>query len=174
MLTNSLTPGAKSPQTGPQPLGGQSAETPASLDGFLCFGVYSTGLAFNRVYKPLLDRLGLTYPQYIAIVALLEKDDQMVSELGEKLFLESNTLTPLIKRLESAGLVTRRRDSADERVVRVSLTDKGRAAAQESNCISADILKATGLTLPELQELQKKLVRLRDTMTAASGKTRAA
>ena len=81
-----------------------------ALDDFLCFGVYSTGLAFNRLYKPLLDRYGLTYPQYLVMVALARRDDQTVGELGGQLFLESNTLTPLIKRLEAAGLVTRQRD----------------------------------------------------------------
>ena len=95
---------------------GPAAASPAlRLDNFLCFAVYTAGHAFNRLYKPLLEALGLTYPQYLAMVALWEKDDQTVGELGEKLFLESNTLTPLLKRLEGMGLVTRVRDKADER-----------------------------------------------------------
>jgi len=94
------------------------APTGDPLDQFLCFSVYSAGLAFNRVYKPLLDPYGITYPQYLALVALSSKESQTVSELGERLHLESNTLTPLIKRLEAAGLVTRTRDKQDERVVR--------------------------------------------------------
>lgn len=139
--------------------------TPASreaLDGFLCFAVYSTGLAFNRFYKPILDRLGLTYPQYLAISLLGAKDDQTVGELGDQLFLDSSTLTPLIKRLEAAGFVSRRRDTADERVVRVTLTDKGRAVAAEAACVPQDVLRATGLTIERIGELEQSLVALRD------------
>lgn len=134
----------------------------AVLDDFLCFGVYSTGLAFNRVYKPLLDRLGLTYPQYLVMVALARRDDQTVGELGQQLFLESNTLTPLIKRLEAAGLVDRRRDSADERVVRVRLTTQGHGVAQEAaTCVPEEILKASGLSVADAMALNKALVALR-------------
>uniref|UniRef100_UPI0013D03036 transcriptional regulator, SarA/Rot family n=2 Tax=Pseudomonadota TaxID=1224 RepID=UPI0013D03036 len=86
---------------------------------FLCFAVYSANLAFGRAYKPILDGLGLTYTQYIAMIALSETDDQTVSELGEKLFLESNTLTPILKKLEQSGYISRVRDPADERQVRV-------------------------------------------------------
>ena len=93
------------------------------LGEFLCFAVYSASHAFNRVYKPLLDELGLTYPQYLVMVLLWEQDDQTVGSLGEKLFLESSTLTPLLKRLEALGYVKRTRDPVDERQVRVRLTD---------------------------------------------------
>src|SRR3954468_23862079 len=96
------------------------------LSNFLCFAVYSANLAFGRAYKPLLDALGLTYTQYIALVALYETDDQTVSALGEKLFLESNTLTPILKKLEAGGYIRRKRDVADERQVRVGLTSAGR------------------------------------------------
>ncbi len=102
-------------------------ELTASLPLFLCFAVYSANLAFNRAYKPLFEGLGLTYPQYVALVALNEEDGQTVSQLGQKLFLESSTLTPLLKRLEANGYVTRRRDSEDERQVRVSLTPRGKS-----------------------------------------------
>jgi len=102
-----------------------------ALDDFLCFGVYSTGLAFNRLYKPLLDRYGLTYPQYLVMVALARRDDQTVGELGGQLFLESNTLTPLIKRLEAAALVTRQRDTKDERVVRVAALNQSLVTLRE-------------------------------------------
>jgi DNA-binding MarR family transcriptional regulator len=139
-----------------------------SLDDFLCFAVYSTGLAFNRVYKPLLDRLGLTYSQYLVIVVLRDEDDQTVSALGEKLFLESNTLTPLIKRLEAAGLVTRRRDSVDERVVRVSLTEKGRGVAAEAGCVPEEILAATGLPLEQLVDMRKGLTALRENLRSSA------
>jgi len=95
------------------------------LDDFLCFAIYSANLAVNRVYKPLLDQLGLTYPQYLVLVVLYEEDDQTVGRLGDKLFLDSSTLTPLLKRMESVGYVTRQRDPQDERQVRVRLTQQG-------------------------------------------------
>lgn len=139
----------------------QTARNGSPLDQFLCFSVYAAGLAFNRVYKPLLDRFGLTYPQYLAIVALSAKDGQTVSELGEKLFLESNTLTPLIKRLEAAGLLSRTRDKKDERVVRISLTEAGRRIADEAlSCVPAEILQATGMEQGTLGEMNDKLVAL--------------
>ena len=105
----------------------QEQDDALRLSEFLCFAVYSASHAFNRVYKPLLDELGLTYPQYLAMVLLWERDDQTVGSLGEKLFLESSTLTPLLKRLEALGHIRRTRDPNDERQVRVRLTDKGRA-----------------------------------------------
>lgn len=131
------------------------------LDQFLCFSVYATGLAFNRVYKPLLDRFGITYPQYLALVALRTRANQTVSELGGQLHLESNTLTPLIKRLEAAGLVTRTRDKQDERVVRVALSDAGRTLTDEAlNCVPAAILAATGMEIADLKALNASLAKL--------------
>lgn len=131
------------------------------LDQFLCFSVYTAGLAFNRVYKPLLDRYGITYPQYLALVALRRKDDQTVSELGGKLHLESNTLTPLIKRLEAAGLLTRTRDKQDERVVRIALTEAGGKLIDEAlGCIPTAILEATGMSPAELEALNRDLATL--------------
>ena len=97
------------------------------LSEFLCFAVYSTNLAFGKAYKPLLEQLGLTYTQYITLVALWETDDQTVGSLGEKLFLESNTLTPILKKLEAMGYLLRQRDPEDERQVRIKLTQQGRA-----------------------------------------------
>jgi len=147
-----------------------SADTaPGALDRLLCFGVYSTGLAFNRVYKPLLDRLGLTYPQYLVMVVLWQRDGQTVGELGDQLFLESNTLTPLIKRLEAAGYLTRRRDTADERVVRVFLTEAGRDLAGEAACVPDQILAACGITQEQLGELQSTLLTLRHNLRASAG-----
>lgn len=131
------------------------------LDQFLCFSVYATGLAFNRVYKPLLDRFGITYPQYLALVVLKSGDGQTVSELGRHLHLESNTLTPLIKRLEAAGLVTRTRDTHDERVVRIALTDAGQKLTDEAlGCIPTAILEATGMDPSDLQALNGRLAAL--------------
>jgi DNA-binding MarR family transcriptional regulator len=140
-----------------------------ALAGFLCFAVYSAGLAFNRFYKPLLDRLGLTYPQYLAMILLHAKDDQTVGELGEQLFLDSSTLTPLLKRMEAAGLVTRRRDTADERVVRIGLTNKGREVAAAATCIPQETLRATGLTLERLGEMEADMVALREQLRRSSG-----
>jgi DNA-binding MarR family transcriptional regulator len=128
---------------------------------FLCFAVYSASHAFNRVYKPLLDELGLTYPQYLVMVLLWEQDDQTVGSLGEKLFLESSTLTPLLKRLEALGQVKRTRDPVDERQVRVRLTDKGRAMREKAGEIPDCILEASGLEIDELRRLQSELVALR-------------
>ncbi|MES2497701.1 MAG: MarR family transcriptional regulator [Pseudomonadota bacterium] len=138
------------------------------FDQLLCFAVYAAGHAFNRVYKPLLDRLGLTYPQYLVILALRHSDGQTVGALGEHLFLESNTLTPLIKRLEAAGFVRRQRDSADERVVRVHLTDKGSAAGEEAACLPTEIGAATGITAEQAAALQSGLVALGDTLRTAA------
>ncbi len=131
------------------------------LDQFLCFSVYAAGLAFNRVYKPLLDPYGITYPQYLALVALSGREGQAVSELGEKLQLESNTLTPLIKRLEAAGLVTRTRDKKDERVVRLSLTSAGSDLVKEAlGCVPAEVLRATGMDQAALNTLNSSLAKL--------------
>lgn len=142
---------------------------PDPLDRLLCFAVYSTGLAFNRVYKPMLDALGLTYTQYLAIVSLWQRDGQTVGELGETLFLESSTLTPLIKRLEAAGFVRRRRDRADERVVRVTLTAQGRTVAEKAACLPERILAATGVTADELAGIARSLVGIRGNLRAGAG-----
>ncbi|AIT81740.1 MarR family winged helix-turn-helix transcriptional regulator [Novosphingobium pentaromativorans] len=136
---------------------------------FLCFSVYSTGLAFNRLYKPLLDRYGLTYLQYLALIALALRGEQTVSELGESLFLESSTVTPLIKRLEAAGTVTRRRDTRDERVVRVSLTDQGMTILQEARCVPLEVMEATGTPPEQLQQLNEQLKALRSKLVAKPG-----
>ena len=131
------------------------------LSNFLCFAVYSANLAFGRAYKQLLDGVGLTYTQYIAMVALSEADEQTVSELGEKLFLESNTLTPILKKLQQTGYVSRIRDPADERQVRVSLTAAGRRLLE--NDPGEQLVEACGLG-DELSAVQKKVVRLRDNL----------
>ncbi|QIG50498.1 MarR family transcriptional regulator [Nordella sp. HKS 07] len=134
------------------------------LAKFLCFAVYSANLAFGRVYKPVLDRLGLTYTQYIALVALGDEDDQTVGALGEKLFLESNTLTPILKKLESAGYIERRRDPADERQVKVRLTEAGRLLLERFDTESGPLLiKAAGLG-SEFPKVQQEVVELRDNL----------
>src|SRR5215475_3690296 len=102
------------------------------LSDFLCFAVYSANLAFGKIYRPILDELGLTYTQYVTVVALWEEDDLTVSGLGEKLFLESNTLTPILKKLEAMGYVERTRDAVDERQVRIRLTKSGKRLREKA------------------------------------------
>ncbi|WP_370631992.1 MarR family winged helix-turn-helix transcriptional regulator [Phyllobacterium lublinensis] len=136
------------------------------LSKFLCFAVYSANLAFGRAYKPILDELGLTYTQYIALQALSEGDEQTVGELGEKMFLESNTLTPILKKLELAGYVRRQRDAADERQVRVTLTSAGRRLLDTDP--AASLMDATGLGGADFAEVQESVTRLRDNLLRAT------
>jgi DNA-binding MarR family transcriptional regulator len=132
------------------------------LADFMCFAIYSANLAYGKAYKPILDELGVTYTQYIAIVALWENDHQTVRGLGENLFLESNTLTPILKKLEAQGYVRRRRDPSDERQVIVSLTDAGRALREKA--LPMNLVAATGLPSDEFDKLQKAVVTLRDNL----------
>ncbi|MDF3831895.1 MarR family transcriptional regulator [Cupriavidus basilensis] len=141
-------------------------ETLLQLDKQLCFALYSTSLAMTKLYKPVLSKLGLTYPQYLVMLALWELDGVTVSALGERLALDSGTLTPLLKRLESAGLVIRLRDSADERRVLVSLTDAGRRLRQPALNVPQQMLCATQCTLEEIQALTQRLQSLRATLEA--------
>jgi MarR family transcriptional regulator, organic hydroperoxide resistance regulator len=122
-----------------------STPVPLELGEFLCFAIYSASHAFNRVYQPLLRELGLTYPQFIAMVLLWGQDGQTVGDLGQKLFLQSNTLTPMLKRLETLGYVKRIRDSADERQVRIKLTEAGRRLHLRASDIVRCVRDATGL-----------------------------
>ena len=133
------------------------------LDNQLCFALHSASLAMTKVYKPHLDRLGVTYPQYLALLVLWERDGLTVSDLGERLFLDSGTLTPLLKRLEALGLVDRTRDPADERRVVIRLTDAGRALKADAVAIPGCILGATGCDVDEIVKLaeQVKLLRQR-------------
>lgn len=131
------------------------------LSNFLCFAIYSANLAFGRAYKPLLDKLGLTYTQYVTLVALSEEDDQTVSMLGEKLFLESNTLTPILKKLEADGYLQRRRDPSDERQVRLTLTPAGRELVDADP--GSALLDATGLG-DDFATVQQSVATLRDNL----------
>ena len=130
------------------------------LDDFLCFAVYSANLAYGRAYKPMLDELGITYTQWITIVALWEQDEQTVSSLGEKLFLESNTLTPILKKLEALGYLERRRDPADERQVIVKLTDAGRALREKGS--QRTLVEATGLNAADFATARRTMNTVRD------------
>jgi len=131
------------------------------VDQMLCFDLYSTHHAVGQVYKPLLAPLGLTYPQYLVLLVLWKTDDLIVGEIGEKLHLESSTLTPLIKRLEAQGLVKRQRDTEDERKVRVTLTPEGKARQSQASHIPDCIMAAFGLPLDELVKLHDVLGRVR-------------
>lgn len=144
-----------------------TAEDLLKIDHFMCFALYSAGHAFTRLYKPLLDPLGLTYPQFLVMVTLWEKDDRTVSEIGDTLLLESSTLTPLLKRLETAGMVRRTRDREDERVVRIQLTEKGAALKQKAVGIPQAIGCATNLSIPEVMKLTGEIKALRAKLLAA-------
>jgi MarR family transcriptional regulator, organic hydroperoxide resistance regulator len=146
-----------------------AADALLMLGNQLCFAVYSTAHAFNRVYKPLLDRLGLTYPQYLVMLALWERDGVPVKDIGERLFLDSGTLTPLLKRLEAAHLIKRTRSREDERRVMVALTSQGQALKEKARGVPPAILAASGCSISELTALKKNLVALRDQLNAAVG-----
>lgn len=145
------------------------AEAQLMLGNQLCFAIYSTAHAFNRAYKPLLDRLGLTYPQYLVMLILWERDGLAVKEIGERLFLDSGTLTPLLKRLEAAHLIKRTRSSEDERQVLIALTAQGEALHEKAKAVPPAILAASGCSIAELSGLRKSLVALRDQLNAAVG-----
>lgn len=137
------------------------------LDHQLCFALYSSSLAMTKLYKPLLSELGLTYPQYLVMLVLWETETLSVSELGNRLALDSGTLTPLLKRLAVSGLVTRTRDAADERRVLVSLTDAGRALRRRAEGIPEQMLCATQCPVEEIQALTRRLHALRSTLEQA-------
>lgn len=138
------------------------------IDQQLCFAIYSAGHAFTRVYKPLLDALGLTYPQYLVMIVLWEADGCTVGTLGAALFLESSTLTPLLKRMETAGLLRRERDTADERQVRILLTENGRALQEQAASVPGCVQDATGLTdVESVMRLTDEITRLRSALSRA-------
>ncbi|KAF1009721.1 MAG: Organic hydroperoxide resistance transcriptional regulator [Luteibacter sp.] len=136
-------------------------DAPRTLDGQLCFALYSANLAMGKVYRQLLAKLDLTYPQYLAMLVLWERDGITVSELGERLFLDSATLTPLLKRLQVAGLVQRARGTRDERQVIVTLTDEGRALRAKAGDIPVDVFCAMDCEIDQLRGLKSQLETLR-------------
>lgn len=131
------------------------------LDGQLCFALYSTSLAMSKIYRKLLGKLGLTYSQYLVLMVLWEQDEQTVSSIGERLFLDSATLTPLLKRMEQGGLVTRTRAPNDERQVIIALTEQGSALRDEAAAFPPQLLCATGCELDQVVELKNQLDALR-------------
>lgn len=151
----------------------RSAPSPAAadrlaLDAQLCFALYSTLLGVNKVYRGLLAGLGITYPQYLVMLVLWERDDVNVSEICERLHLETTTLTPLLKRLEARGLVRRARSADDERQVFVTLTKEGRALREKAKAIPPCVGEAMGCTAEEAAALRQKLVKLRANLLRAA------
>jgi DNA-binding MarR family transcriptional regulator len=140
---------------------------PLPLKDQLCFTLYATSLAVTRSYKPMLDRLRLTYPQYLVLTVLGEEDGLSVGAVASRLDLESSTVTPLIKRMEEAGLLTRHRTPEDERMVRVHLTEQGRRLLAESNCLNESLLHNSGLGMTEIGGLNRQLQELRRTLAEA-------
>jgi DNA-binding MarR family transcriptional regulator len=136
------------------------------LDNQLCFALYSTSLAMTKLYKPLLEALALTYPQYLVMLVLWEQDDVSVSALGERLFLDSGTLTPLLKRMEAADLLVRTRSSLDERRVHLSLSAAGRKLQARATKVPACLASTVKFSLPELTTLTKKIQALRRRLVA--------
>ena len=138
------------------------------LDNQLCFALYSASLAMTKLYKPLLEELGLTYPQYLVMLVLWERDGLMVSEIGERLSLDSGTLTPLLKRLEATGYVARVRDAADERRVHITLTAAGRRLKARAANVPECLMAAAQCSVPELISLTQQIQSLRDRIKKAA------
>lgn len=150
MKTQPAAPNAQPPQT-----------ASLKLDDQLCFALYSTSLALNKVYRKLLAGLGLTYPQYLAMMVLWERDQITVSEIGERLYLDSATLTPLLKRLEGAGLISRTRARDDERQVVIALTEAGRALQEPARAVPMGIFGAAGCAPEQIGSMKSQLESLR-------------
>ncbi len=157
-------PNANANATPPSVKAGRGATDSALLllDNQLCFALYSTSLAMTKIYKPLLADLGLTYPQYLVMLVLWQQDRVTVSSIGERLFLDSGTLTPLLKRLESTGLIARLRDVTDERRVHVTLTAAGRALKTQAAGVPLCVATVTQASLPELAALTQQIQSLRN------------
>jgi len=145
------------------------AVDPLLLGNQICFAVYSTAHAFNRFYKPLLDKLGLTYPQYLVMMVLWERDGLPVKDIGEKLFLDSGTLTPLLKRMEATGLIKRTRSTQDERQVLIALTPHGHALREKARAVPEAMLASSACSVGELFAMKNELEALRDKLNAALG-----
>ncbi|MBN8989222.1 MAG: MarR family transcriptional regulator [Rhizobiales bacterium] len=145
------------------------AVDPLLLGNQICFAVYSTAHAFNRFYKPLLDKLGLTYPQYLVMMVLWERDGVPVKDIGEKLFLDSGTLTPLLKRMEATGLIKRTRSTQDERQVLIALTPHGHALREKARAVPEAMLASSACSVGELFAMKNELEALRDKLNAALG-----
>ena len=137
-------------------------EFPLPLDRQLGFGLYSAFMAVSRTYKPWLDQLGLTYPQYLVMCVLWENDEQTIGGIAARLDLEPSTITPLVKRLEQAGHVARQRNPADERQVNVRLTDQGRSVRAKTKSLADALYDKSGMTSAEVADLNNRVTALRD------------
>jgi DNA-binding MarR family transcriptional regulator len=146
----------------------KSPDSMLALDNQLCFALYSASLAMTKTYKPLLDKIGLTYPQYLVMLVLWQEEDLLVKSIGEKLFLDSGTLTPLLKRLEASGLILRTRDLQDERQVRITLTREGRALKRRAQDIPSQVLCASGQPVDALVSLRSQLALIRDDLVRSN------
>lgn len=133
-----------------------------NLEDHLCFSLYACSRAILRLYRPYLDELQITYPQYLVLVTLWEKPNRTIKELGEVLSLDTGTLTPLLKRMEAAGLVERRRDTVDERVVNIHITQAGKALQEKASCVPQSLFDATGMNKKELDEINETITLLLD------------
>jgi DNA-binding MarR family transcriptional regulator len=144
---------------------------PPKLDQLLCFSLYGASMAVNRAYKPLLDGLGITYPQYLVLNALWEEDGQTIGAIAERLALESSTIPPLVKRLEAAGLLSRERNPQDERQVLVRLTDPGHALQARTHCLGETLFAAAGMPVEQLVALNNQVQAFRDAVATHTAKT---
>lgn len=143
-----------------------SQTSPVPLDNQLCFSLYMANIAINRTYKPMLDAMGITYPQYLVLNALAENDGLTVGAIADRLSLESSTITPPVKRLEQAGLLERRRSTTDERQVHVWLTEAGRALVRESRCLGETLTARSGMTPEQLQAFNRQVLTFLGALTA--------
>jgi MarR family transcriptional regulator, organic hydroperoxide resistance regulator len=139
------------------------------LDDQLCFSIYSASIAIQRIYKPMLDELGVTYTQYLVLSTLWEKDGLTIGVIAERLALEPSTITPAVKRLESAGFVQRERSASDERQVEVHLTKKGKNLHPKTGCLTDALLRHSGFEVPDMIELNRQVKLLRQGMREAAG-----
>ena len=137
---------------------------PIPLDNHICFTIYATSMAINRAYKPMLDAMGITYPQYLMLAALGEDDGMTIGGIAARLALESSTVTPPVKRLEQAGLVVRERSTVDERQVKVHLTDAGRALLSDCSCLGDTLVERSGMTMAQIEALNAQIKALRDAL----------
>ncbi|WP_105384196.1 MarR family winged helix-turn-helix transcriptional regulator [Neorhizobium alkalisoli] len=142
-----------------------SEPKPVPLDDQLCFSLYAASIAINRLYKPMLDEMGTTYPQYLVLSAIAEHQEMTIGAIADRLSLESSTVTPPVKRLEQAGLVERQRGKTDERQVHVRLTDAGRTLVQKSRCLGDTLIERSGMTSAQFQSFNRQVQAFLDTLT---------
>jgi len=146
-----------------------AAAEPIPLDSQLCFSLYTTTLAINRTYKPMLDELGITYPQYLVLSTLWEDDGLTIGAIASRLSLEPSTITPLVKRLELAGFLGRLRNPADERQVEVRLTEAGRDLRSKTACLTDTLLQRSGMSVDQIIALNGQIRSLRDALVGSDG-----